>query len=164
MHAPTEEGALMAQRTLVLGLGNLLMGDEGVGVHALESLRLEEWPSNVTLIDGSSGTFHVLARLREFDLALVIEGVEDGAAAGTVSLLSPLDPDHLPRVLERHDVGLRDLVESAALLGPLPRLELITVSIDGAVALTTDLSSAVAGAIPRVRELVRQRVGTRRSG
>ena len=153
---------MASQQVLVLGLGNLLMGDEGVGVHALQSLRTDKWPSNVVLVDGGGGTFHLLARFRDFERLVVIEGVEDGLAPGTVSLLSPLDPERLPAVLERHDVGLRDLVESAALLGPLPEIDLISVSIGEALWFSTTLSPAVAGAIPRVGDLVRQRVGIRR--
>ena len=126
-------GANVARdRLLVVGVGNLLMGDEGVGVHALRALRDARWPDGVALVDGASGTFHLLARLQDFRRLIVIEGVEDGAPAGTVAFV-PLDPEHLPRMLERHDVGLRDLVESAALLGPLPEIA-VTASICASLA------------------------------
>lgn len=152
---------MAAHRALVLGLGNLLMGDEGVGVHAIRALRSETWPSGVALVDGGSGTFHLLRRLGEFDRLIVIEGVEDGAAPGTVSVLSPLDPDHLPRVLARHDAGLRDLIESAALLGPLPHIELVSISIGASVSIELGLSAPVAAALPQVRECVRELLATR---
>mgnify|MGYP006267612777 CR=1 FL=1 len=148
----------MASRSaLILGLGNLLMGDEGVGVHALRALRDARWPDGVALVDGASGTFHLLARLQDFRRLIVIEGVEDGAPAGTVAFV-PLDPEHLPRMLERHDVGLRDLVESAALLGPLPEIELLSVSIGPSRELSMHLSPPVAAAIPRVREALQLRL------
>ena len=43
--------------TLVLGIGNLLMGDEGVGVHALRAFDDGTWPDHVTLVDGGTGGF-----------------------------------------------------------------------------------------------------------
>ena len=147
-------------KALILGLGNLLMGDEGVGVQALRALRSETWPPDVALVDGAAGTFHLLARLRDFDQLFVIEGVEDGLPPGTVSI-TPLDPEHLPVVLARHDVGLRDLVESAALLGPLPLLELVSISIGSTPVLSMSLSVPVASAIPRVRDLLRGRLMAR---
>ena len=148
---------MASRKALILGLGNLLMGDEGIGVRALRALRSDAWPPEVALVDGASGTFHLLARLREFDRAFVIEGVEDGLAPGSVSI-APLDPEHLPAVVARHDVGLRDLVESAALLGPLPTIELVSVSIGSTPALSMSLSQPVADAIPAVRALLRERL------
>lgn len=148
---------MVPRKALILGLGNLLMGDEGIGVRALRALRSDAWPPEVALVDGAAGTFHLLARLREFEHLYVIEGVEDGLAPGSVSI-APLDPEHLPAVLARHDVGLRDLVESAALLGPLLKIDLVSVSIGPTPALSMSLSLPVAEAIPSVRTLLRERL------
>jgi hydrogenase maturation protease len=140
--------------TLVLGIGNLLMGDEGVGVHALRAFEGGEWPDHVTLVDGGTGGFTLLEYLSDYPRIVMIDATMDGAPAGTVSVLRPRYATDFPRSLTAHDIGLRDLIESAALLGPLPDITLVTVSIEEILSMVTDLSAAVAGAIPEVRRQV----------
>jgi hydrogenase maturation protease len=140
--------------TLVLGIGNLLMGDEGVGVHALRAFEDGHWPDHVTLVDGGTGGFTLLEYLSDYPRIVMIDATMDGAPAGTVSVLRPRYATDFPRSLTAHDIGLRDLIESAALLGPLPDITLVTVSIEEILSMVTDLSAPVAGAIPEVRRRV----------
>jgi hydrogenase maturation protease len=145
--------------TLVLGIGNLLMGDEGVGVHALRAFAREPWPESVTLLDGGTGGFHLLEYLSDYPRIVMVDATMDGAPAGTVSVLTPRYASDFPRALTAHDIGLRDLIESAALLGPLPDITLVTVSIEEIRSMVTDLSAPVEAAIPIVRERVARAVG-----
>lgn len=145
--------------TLVLGIGNLLMGDEGVGVHALRAFARDPWPESVTLLDGGTGGFHLLEYLSDYPRIVMVDATMDGAPAGTVSVLTPRYASDFPRALTAHDIGLRDLIESAALLGPLPEITLVTVSIEEIRSMVTDLSAPVAAAIPLVRERVARAVG-----
>jgi hydrogenase maturation protease len=141
-------------QTLVLGIGNLLMGDEGVGVHAVRAFAREAWPDAVTLVDGGTGGFHLLEYLSDYPRVVMIDATMDGEPAGTVSLLRPRYPTDFPRALTAHDIGLRDLIESAALIGRLPDIILVTVSIEEISSMVTELSAPVAAAIPRVLEHV----------
>lgn len=141
---------------LVLGIGNLLMGDEAVGVRAIEFLERETWPPDVTLLDGGTGGFHLLAYLHDYAPIVMIDATMDGRPPGTVTSLQPRYASDFPRVLTAHDVGLRDLVEAAQLTGRLPEITLITVSIDEIRAMDLTLSPAVASALPAVRDAVRQ--------
>ena len=144
--------------TLVLGIGNLLMGDEGVGVHALRALERETWPDGVTVVDGGTGGFHLLSYLRDYDPIVMIDATMDGQPAGTVSVIRPKYASDFPRSLTAHDIGLRDLVEGTVLLGSLPQIALVTVSIAEIRSMVTTLSAAVESAIPRVRQVVRDLV------
>jgi len=146
------------QPTLVLGIGNLLMGDEGVGVHAVRVLEREQWPLGVDLLDGGTGGFHLLEYLTRYRRLVMIDATMDGAPAGTVAVLRPRYASDFPRALTAHDIGLRDLIESAALLGPLPEVTLVTVSIAEIKSMVTDLSPAVAGAVSEVRRRVQEAV------
>lgn len=146
----------MSSPTLVLGIGNLLMGDEGVGVHALRAFEREQWPAGVTLLDGGTGGFHLLEHLTGYPRLVMVDATMDGARAGTVSVLRPRYASDFPRALTAHDIGLRDLVESAALLGALPEVTLVTVSIEEIRSMVTDLSPEVAAAIPEVERRVRE--------
>lgn len=142
---------------LVLGLGNYLLGDEGVGVHAVRRLEGESWPEGVTLVDGGTGGFHLLSLFAEHKKLVLLDATLDGSPPGTVRLLRPRFASEYPRTLSAHDIGVRDLVESAALLGLTPEVVLITISVaDIAGPLRTDLSPDVAAALGRVSELVRE--------
>lgn len=141
-------------RVLVLGVGNLLMGDEGVGVDAIYALQRQPLPDGVELLDGGTGGFHLLSYLREHPRVVLIDATMDGKDPGTVSVTRPKFLSDYPRSLGAHDVGLRDLLESASLLGPLPDIDLVTVSIQKIRPATTELSPPVLAALPRVVDTV----------
>jgi hydrogenase maturation protease len=140
---------------LVLGVGNLLVGDEGVGVHAIRALETEAWPAHVDLLDGGTGGFHLLASLQGYRRIILIDATRDGAPAGTVGELRPRTFADFPPALGAHDIGLHDLLRAAALLGPLPDITVITVSIEELKPMTLELSPPVAAALPEVARRVR---------
>jgi hydrogenase maturation protease len=142
-------------RLLILGIGNLLMGDEGVGVHAIDALEKEQLPPGVAMLDGGTGGFHLLSCLGEYPSVIVIDATMDGSEPGTVRITKPRFLSDYPRSLGAHDIGLRDLIESAALLGTLPVVYLITVSIADIRSMTTELSPAVQRALEHVVQSVR---------
>lgn len=151
-------------RRLVLGIGNVLMGDEGVGVHAIEYLQQEAWPPDVQLVDGGTGGFHLLDYLSADEPIVMIDATLDGRPPGTVSTLNPRYASDFPRALSAHDIGLRDLVEAAQITGALPRIALVTVSIATVQPMTLALTSEVAAALPLVRESVRRALDRQLAG
>jgi hydrogenase maturation protease len=145
---------------LVLGIGNVLLGDEGVGVHAVRRMEQESWPPHVKLLDGGTGGFHLLSLFQEFDRIILIDATMDDQPAGTVRVIRPRFASDYPRTLSAHDIGLKDLVESAALLGLAPEVVLVVVSVKTLPeGLHIELSPEVAAAVPRVAEQVREAVG-----
>ena len=141
-------------RLLILGIGNLLMGDEGVGVHAIRALEKERLPAGVETLDGGTGGFHLLSCLDRRSSVIVIDATMDGSEAGTVRILKPRFLSDYPQSLGAHDIGLRDLLESASLLGTLPTVHLITVSITDIQSATTELTPAVEQSLVRVVQSV----------
>ncbi len=149
---------MSGQRILVLGIGNLLMGDEGVGVHAARRLAAEPLPPTVAVVDGGTGGFHLLSYFQDYDVLIMIDAVMDARPPGTLGVIRPRYASDFPRALTAHDIGLRDLVESAVLVGPLPPIHLVTVSIGELSGLSLELSPAVAAALPEVSAVVRELV------
>ena len=139
-----------APAILILGIGNYLLGDEGIGVHAIRGLEKEDLPPSVRLVDGGTGGFHLLSFFSDYDPIVMIDATMDGAPPGTVRLLEPRFASDFPRALSAHDIGLRDLIEAAALLAPLPKIYLITVSIERHQEMCTELSPAVTRSLPGV--------------
>ena len=148
---------------LVLGIGNVLMGDEGVGVHAVARLQREPWPEGVTLVDGGTGGFHLLSLLQDYEPVVMIDATADGRPPGTLGIITPRFASDFPPALSAHDIGLRDLVEATALLGHLPDLRLVTVSIAEITPMCLTLSADVERAVPAVMQEVKRLVTTLRS-
>jgi hydrogenase maturation protease len=77
-------------QTLVLGLGNELLGDEGVGVHAARKLQLESLPEDTTVLDIGTAILDALPDLEHADRVIVIDAMKDGRSPGTIYKI-PLD-------------------------------------------------------------------------
>jgi len=132
------------------------MGDEGVGVAAIRRLEDNGLGTQAELVDGGTGGFHLLGLFRDRQHLILIDAATDGRPVGTVSLIQPRYASDFPPSLTAHDIGLKDLLESAALLGDLPAVDLITISVGGLDSMTMELSPAVAAALPEVEALVQR--------
>ena len=151
---------MLDNKILVLGIGNVLMGDEGIGVHVMKELEKESFPENVVLVDGGTGGFHLLEYLQEYPQIIMIDATMDGKAAGTISVLEPKFASDFPKSLSAHDIGLRDLIEATAVLGNLPKMHLITVTIDNIQSMEMELSEkikeAISGVIDKIKMLLEE--------
>ena len=156
-----EEGRGLRERAalepvLVLGVGNILVGDEGVGVHVLRALEKEAWPAHVHLVDGGTGGFHLLGYLRDYDRIILIDATRDGEPVGTVKQFTPRLASDFPPSLGAHDIGLKDLIGATALLGDLPHITVVTISVEELKPMTMELSPGVAAAVPETCRVVRR--------
>ncbi|HTL68860.1 MAG TPA: hydrogenase maturation protease [Lacunisphaera sp.] len=152
--APPSQGA-PGDRVLVLGVGNVLMGDEGVGIHILRTLEHEAALPGVRLLDGGTGGVNLLVELESAGDVILIDATRDGRSAGTIAFLQPQLVGELPRGLGAHDFGLKDLFAAAALTGKLPRIHLFTIAVEEVRPMCTELSEDVAAAVPEVVHTVR---------
>ena len=132
------------------------MGDEGVGVAAIRHLEENGFADRAELVDGGTSGFHLLGLFRDRQHIILIDAATDGKPLGTVSLIHPRYASDFPPTLTAHDIGLKDLLESAALLGDLPEVDLITVSIGDLGLMTMELSPEVAAALPQIESLVEE--------
>jgi hydrogenase maturation protease len=137
-----------------MGVGNVLMGDEGVGVHAVRQLEKRQWPAHVSLLDGGTGGFHLLSHLGDCDILVMIDATLDGRPPGTVSVIEPRYASDFPKALSAHDIGLKDLVDSAAVLGMMPKIRLVTISVDSLQPMQMTMSREVEACLPQVATAV----------
>lgn len=144
---------------LVLGIGNVLMGDEGVGVHVVRYLQERELPKGVTCLDGGTGSLTLLDPMQRAERVILVDATVDGATAGTVRRLRPHFSSDYPRTLAAHDIGLKDLLDAFYLLGESLDVTLFAVSIEPPHETTLDLSDPVAAAIPEIARAVLAEVG-----
>lgn len=129
-----------SQKTLVLGLGNILMGDEGVGVHAVRALEKYSLPACVELLDGGTGGFTLLEPLESADRVILIDAAADGNPPGTVTRTEPRFTRDYPPTLTAHDVGVKDLLDVFYMQGGGRDITLYAISIDPRQPISMSLS------------------------
>ncbi len=148
---------------LVLGLGSLLREDEGAGPHAVAHLQALHPPGpGLRYVDGGTGGFRLLAELADCARLIVVDAARMGASPGTVRLFPQQSMDRFvsrPGGWNVHDVGLPDLIAAASLLpGGLPPKRALVAIEPAAFGWSERPSEAVAAALPRAGELVREQL------
>ena len=136
--------------TLVLGLGNVLMGDEGVGVHAVRALERHPLPQGVECLDGGTGGFILLEPLQNADRIILIDATADDTPLGTVTRTEPRFSKDYPPTLTAHDIGVKDLLDAFYMQNGHRKVILYTVSIDPQQPIHMDLSETGRAAVDGV--------------
>jgi hydrogenase maturation protease len=141
-------------RVVIIGIGNLILQDEGVGVHAVRELGKHALPPHVEVIDGGTATMELLPVIREAERIIVIDALRGGEEPGTIYRLSPedlmIDPES---PLSLHQVGLLEVLGMARQLGGNPAVVIIGVE-PKEVAWGLELTPAVAAKLPQVIDAV----------
>jgi hydrogenase maturation protease len=109
-------------KILVLGIGNLVMTDDGIGVRVVQLLgERYRFPEEVTVLDGGTLGLDLLPRIEEARRLIIVDAVETGEPPGTLVRLSGEEiPQALETKLSPHQMGLKDLLTVASLLDYAP--------------------------------------------
>ena len=130
-------------KILVLGLGNVLLSDEGVGVHVVRALASHALPPNVECLDGGTGGFVLLEPMQNADRIVMIDAAADGNPIGTVTRTVPRFSRDYPPTLTAHDVGIKDLLDLFYMLDGGREVTLYAISIDPIQQISLELSSVI---------------------
>jgi hydrogenase maturation protease len=109
-------------RIIVLGVGNILLTDEGVGVKAVEKLQLDfDLPPEVVIIDGGTTGMEMLEDLSNADHIIIIDAVRSGhVPASIIKLVGEQVPVFFRTKLSPHQIGLSDVLATLELMGQQP--------------------------------------------
>lgn len=137
---------------VVLGVGNPLMGDDGLGITAVARL-CDKWQDapGLTLVDGGTWGMNLLPLIEQARRLLIIDAIDRGLEPGSRVVLERDEiPRYFGRTLSPHQLDLREVLALAELRGTLP-LETIAMGIQpDRVELSLDLSPVVAASLPRL--------------
>lgn len=155
--AGPEEETVPRAPVLVLGIGNELARDDGVGVIAARVLQQERLPDGVEVVEGGAGGFDLVFELEGRRRAIIIDAADMGAPPGTVRgfALDDVETELVTLHASLHQVGLPDVLEIARLVGPLPDVWIIGVQ-PKEVLPGFGLSPEVGRAIPEIVRKVRE--------
>jgi hydrogenase maturation protease len=132
-----------ATKTLVLGLGNILMSDEGVGVHVVREIEKHALPPGVECLDGGTGGFILLEPMQAADRIVMIDAAADGNPIGTVTRTVPRFSRDYPPTLTAHDIGIKDLLDLFYMLDGGREVTLYAITIDPQQPISLELSPVV---------------------
>lgn len=150
MTTPAERSPL-----LVMGVGNLLRGDDGFGVAVLEAVGARGVPPDVDLLDAGTSIVDLMDELHGRRKVVVIDAVRGGQSPGTLYRFSPEDvaAESVPAD-SLHQVGLLETLRLAELVDCRPDQVVIIGAQPGDTGLKIGLTEAVAAAVPRAAEMV----------
>jgi len=142
--------------TVVLGFGNVLLSDDGAGVHVMAQLRTELGSGAANFIDAGTLSFSLLSLLEATDSMLAVDAAELNAPPGTIALYENAAMDqHLQSTRRRtvHEVGLIDLLDMARLRDCLPARRALLCIQPHRIDWSESLSATVAAIVPEAGAL-----------
>lgn len=140
---------------MVMGVGNVLLSDEGLGVHFLKELEKEDLPENVELLEGGTAGMELAHLIKETDFLIIIDALNANVQPGALFRFRPGDIKVIPDTFEVsfHQVGIIEVLTTANLLGDAPQTIIYGVqpkNLDWGL----DMSEEIKAALPRVKEHV----------
>ena len=151
----TSEGNGRKPKVLVVGLGNILLGDEGAGVHTVRRIiETSRLPPGVEVMDGGTAGYALIDRFGGFDRLVIIDAVRGGGPPGRIYRLGTEDlagRDYAG--LSGHQIGLPEVFALAERLGELPETTIFGIE-PGRIDYGTGLSPEVEEAVRTVAGMV----------
>ncbi len=148
-------------RIAVIGLGNLLLADEGFGVHLIRYLKENFDFNNVDIIDGGTMGFQLIEYFLNYDRLIFVDAIRMDDEPGSIYKF-PLSeaPPNLTFVSSIHEIGLGDVLGHVKLMG-LDREAIVVGVVPKAITpndLTLDLTDTIKGVLPKVVDIVLKEV------
>ena len=159
VHVTAESGS---GGVLVLGLGNVLLGDDGIGAAAVDALERDyRIPAEVRLVEGGTLGLSLLAEIAEARHVILVDAVATDGAPGTLVRLDGADVmDAVRDRLSVHQVGVADLLNAARLIGRYPASVVLLGLVPGLIGLGVGRTRAVGAALDALVSAVVREVQT----
>ncbi len=148
-------------RTLILGVGNMLQKDDGIGVfvvnHLLESGI--ELPEGVDIVDGGTAGLDLIPIMYDYERIIIVDALKVNDAPGSVYRFTP---EHLlssTSQISLHEIGISEILKMLKIQGANPEVEIIGIVPEDIETLDISISPAVEESVPKVMDLILESVG-----
>lgn len=146
---------------LILGIGNVIMQDEGIGIHVVQQLeKTEMFPEGVDVLDGATGGYFLLNDVIDYEHVIMIDATLDNYPVGTIRVIRPRYSDDYPPLMSAHEFGLKNMIDAMVFLEKMPDTHLIVISVKEVAQMGLSLTPQVEAVIPqviaKVKEIVKQ--------
>jgi hydrogenase maturation protease len=138
---------------LIVGIGNLLLSDEGVGIHAVSSLSQQELPPGIEVLDGGTSGADLVDHLAERTKVIVIDAASGDGPPGTIYRCKASDLIEQEGSLSLHEFGLADSLHMAEQLGCAPQGVIVLGVQPATLEPGMDLSPEITAVLPHLINL-----------
>ncbi|WP_315068558.1 HyaD/HybD family hydrogenase maturation endopeptidase [uncultured Clostridium sp.] len=136
--------------TAIIGIGNILLKDDGVGVYVIRQLENEELPATVELVDGGTSTLDTLSYFLKYKKVIVVDCLKAGHKPGTIYKINPEEiKGYKQENLSIHDVQILDVVKMANMLAKFPKVVILGVEPEE-ICLDTEMTDNIKNKIPEI--------------
>jgi hydrogenase maturation protease len=143
----------VSRRIIILGLGNLIRSDDGVGIHAIHQLmRDRRIPESVELLDGGTLGLQLLPAIQGVTHLLVLDAINTGAIPGTLARFDMSEMEPLPGSPSVHQIGFADVMAALRLLEKFPQRMILLGVQPEETGWGDKLSNAVQTSLPALIE------------
>ena len=150
---------MMKNKPVVLGLGNPLFQDEGLGIHMIHQLMHEKSNEQAEFIDGGTDALALLGVIEEAEHLLVIDAIDGGYPPGTIRQLAGAEiPLLVTGRMSAHQVGFQEVLALAGLRGKLPAHIVLLGVQPQSFDWGTELSHPVAETLPCLADMVNEQL------
>lgn len=142
--------SLTMKDTIIIGIGNILLQDDGVGVHVIEQLENEKLPSTIELVDGGTSTLDTLGFFLDYKKVIVVDCLKAGLEPGTIYKIKPEDiKNYKKENLSIHDVQILDVVKMANMMDKYPEVVIFGIEPEK-ISLNLEMTETMISKIPEI--------------
>ncbi len=151
------ETSSLPPKTVILGIGNVLLSDEGVGVHVANQLAEMDLPSHVSVVEGGTDGFRLLNIITEADRLIVIDAMKGGAEPGSIYRFDVGEVKNCPSGFKTsvHQIGILEVIDLSGLIAKTPHTTVIGIE-PKSLEMSMELSPEIKKKIPKIIELVQE--------
>ena len=145
----------------IIGIGNLLLMDEGIGVHTINELEKYDLPNNVEMYDGGTGGFKLIDLMHNTKKVIFIDALETDKTPGTITVFKSKDVRSLypKKKYSLHDTDLLEVINMTELLDNPPEIEIVGIqpkTINYGMKLSKELADSMSNIVNTVRRRIEE--------
>ena len=147
--------------TVIIGIGNILLQDDGVGVHVIKQLEDEKLPSTIELVDGGTSTLDMLGFFLDFKKVIVVDCLRAGLKPGTIYKIKPEDiKNYKKENLSIHDVQILDVARMANMMNKYPEVVIFGIEPEK-ISLDLEMTEIMVSKIPEIISNIKKELGVK---
>lgn len=148
--------------TLVLGIGNILRKDDGVGVHIIQYMQNNTiiLPKDIELIDGGIAGFDLVSYMMEYDRIIIVDALKVQDKPGSIYRFDAKYLNAQSPNVSLHELGIAEVLKVLKIQGKNPDVEVIGIVPENIEELDISLSQPVAESVPKVVDMILKSVST----
>jgi hydrogenase maturation protease len=151
-----DEGLKNMRKVLILGIGNILRSDDGLGVHIIRYMQETgiALPDGIELMDGGTAGFDLMGLIDAFDKIVIVDALKTNDRPGSIYRFTP---EHVVKTgphFSLHEGGIMEVLRMMSIMNVKPEIEFVGIVPENISAIDTNISPAVQDSIPRAVEVI----------